>query len=63
MIERRRSTRNVTMCPACGAHMRAATVDQPGGEPAVFVWRCIRCGGETPRLARRTTDGNTDDES
>jgi hypothetical protein len=56
MIERRRSLQNATMCPMCGAHMRAATAPEPQDGAASAVWRCIRCGGEIPRLARRATD-------
>jgi predicted RNA-binding Zn-ribbon protein involved in translation (DUF1610 family) len=43
------------MCPKCGAHMRAATTAETERGVA-SVWRCIRCGGETPRLARRASD-------
>lgn len=55
MNERRRSAQNATMCPKCGAHMRAATTAETERGVA-SVWRCIRCGGETPRLARRASD-------
>lgn len=59
MIERRRSAQKVTLCEKCGAHMRAATATNPQDGATVYLWRCIRCGGEAPRLARRAADRGT----
>ena len=56
MIERRRSAQKATLCPACGAHMRAATLTGADAARPTPVWRCIRCGADTPRLARRAGD-------